>query len=105
MSAWYIFSALGFYPVNPASGEFMIGSPLFTRATLNLPNGRRFDIVAPGNAPAKPYIQSATLNGAPLRQPMITYEQIEAGGTLEFQMGSAPSRWAAAWRPARLRAP
>ena len=105
MSAWYIFSALGFYPVNPASGEFMIGSPLFTRTTLNLPNGRRFDILAPGNAPRKPYIQSVTLNGEPLRQPMITYAQIEAGGKLEFRMGSAPSRWAAAWRPERSPAP
>jgi predicted alpha-1,2-mannosidase len=105
MSAWYIFSALGFYPVNPASAQYMIGSPLFSRATLNLPNGKRFDIVAPGNARDKPYIQSATLNGKPLRSPMITYQQIEAGGKLEFSMGSTPSRWAAAWRPDRIHMP
>ena len=105
MSAWYIFSALGFYPVNPASGEFMIGSPLFARATLNLPDGRRFDIVARGNGRGRPYIQSATLNGQPLLEPVITYQQIEAGGKLEFKMGAAPSPWAAAWRPQRMSAP
>jgi predicted alpha-1,2-mannosidase len=101
MSAWYIFTALGFYPVNPASAQYMIGSPLFTRATLNLPNGKRFEISAPGNSPDKPYIQSVKLNGKPLLDPVITYDQLEAGGGLEFIMGSKPSDWASDWRPER----
>ena len=99
MSAWYIFTAMGFYPVNPASAQYMIGSPLFARTTLNLPNGRRFEISAANNSPDHPYIQSARLNGEPLKAPLITYEQIEAGGQLEFEMGSAPSSWAAGWKP------
>jgi predicted alpha-1,2-mannosidase len=99
MSAWYIFTALGFYPLNPASAEYMIGSPQFRRATLNLPNGRRFEILALNNSPESPYIQTARLNGEPLTAPLITYEQIEAGGKLEFTMGPQPSQWAATWQP------
>jgi predicted alpha-1,2-mannosidase len=99
MSAWYIFTALGFYPVDPVSAQYLIGSPLFARVTLNLPNGKRFEIVAANNAPDHPYIQAARLNGKPLREPLITYRQIEAGGKLEFVMGPQPSGWAEGWRP------
>jgi predicted alpha-1,2-mannosidase len=99
MSAWYVFAAMGFYPVNPASGEYVIGSPLFTRMTLNLPNGKTFEISAPNNAAHNVYIQSATLNGGPLDVPLISYAQIEAGGKLDFVMGPKPSTWAAEWRP------
>jgi putative alpha-1,2-mannosidase len=99
MSAWYIFTAMGFYPVNPVSAEYMIGSPLFTRTTLHLPNGKEFEISAAGNSADHPYIHSARLNGKPLKAPLITYEQIEAGGKLEFVMGGTPSDWAAAWVP------
>jgi len=99
MSAWYVFTAMGFYPVNPASAQYMIGSPLFTRTTLNLPNGKRFEISAANNSADHPYIQSARLNGKPLTAPLITYEQIEAGGKLEFVMGGAPSDWAVGWKP------
>jgi predicted alpha-1,2-mannosidase len=99
MSAWYIFTALGFYPVNPASAQYLIGSPLFSRSTLNLPNGKRFEISAANNSAAHPYIQSARLNGKPLALPVITYQQIEAGGKLEFVMGPQPSRWASGWKP------
>ena len=98
MSAWYVFTALGFYPLNPASGEYLIGSPLFKRSTLKLPNGNTFTIAAPDNAASRPYIQSARLNGKPLDAPVISYAQIEAGGTLEFVMGSQPSKWAADWQ-------
>jgi predicted alpha-1,2-mannosidase len=105
MSAWYIFTALGFYPVNPASAQYMIGSPLFKRATLNLPNGKRLDISAANNSRDNVYIQSARLNGAPLVEPVITYDQIEAGGTLEFIMGPNPSDWASSWRPESSAAP
>jgi len=99
MSAWYIFTAMGFYPVNPASAEYMIGSPLFTRTTLHLPNGRQFEISAAGNSADHPYIQSARLNNKPLSAPVITYDQIEAGGKLEFVMGARPSRWGSGWKP------
>jgi predicted alpha-1,2-mannosidase len=99
MSTWYIFTALGFYPVNPAAAQYMIGSPMFARATLHLPNGRRFEISAAGNSPDHPYIQSARLNGRPLAAPVITHAQILAGGRLEFVMGPAPSTWARNWRP------
>ncbi|MEP6941012.1 MAG: GH92 family glycosyl hydrolase [Rudaea sp.] len=98
MSAWYIFTAMGFYPVNPASAEYMIGSPLFSRTTLNLRNGRRFEISAAGNSAQNVYIQSATLNGRRLDKPVITHAQIEAGGSLAFVMGPAPSNWASSWR-------
>jgi predicted alpha-1,2-mannosidase len=98
MSAWYIFTAMGFYPLNPASGEYMIGSPLFTRVTLSLPGGRRFVVSAPQNSAANLYIQAARLNGKPLDAPLITWHDIQAGGMLEFDMGPAESRWAAQWR-------
>lgn len=99
MSAWYVFSAMGFYPLNPVAAEYLIGAPLFERTTLNLPNGRRFTISARGNSPANPYIQSATLDGKPLDVPVVSHRQILAGGTLEFVMGPQPSRWAADWKP------
>jgi predicted alpha-1,2-mannosidase len=99
MSAWYIFTAMGFYPVNPVSAEYMIGSPLFTRTTLHLPNGREFEISAAGNAQDHPYIQSARLNGKVLETPRITYEQIEAGGKLELVMSDRPSQWGSHWNP------
>jgi predicted alpha-1,2-mannosidase len=102
MSAWYIFTALGFYPVNPASAQYMIGSPMFARATLNLPNGKHFEIAAAGNSPDHPYIQSARLNGKPLAKPVLTHAQIRAGGRLEFVMGPTPSGWAKDWRPQRV---
>jgi len=90
---------MGFYPVNPASAEYMIGSPLFTRTTLHLPNGRQFEISAAGNSADHPYIQSARLNNKPLSAPVITYEQIEAGGKLEFVMGARLSQWGSGWKP------
>lgn len=102
MSAWYIFTAMGFYPLNPASGDYMIGSPLFSRVTLTLPGGRRFVVAAPHNSATNLYIQSARLNGQPLAAPLITWRDIQAGGVLEFDMGPAPSQWAAAWRGAPL---
>ncbi len=98
MSAWYIFAALGFYPVNPVSGDYMIGSPLYRRATLNLANGGSFSVEAENNSAANVYIQSATLNGRPLDRPIVTYDQILAGGRLRFVMGSRASNWGSGWR-------
>jgi predicted alpha-1,2-mannosidase len=98
MSAWYLFTALGFYPVNPASGEYMIGSPMFTRMSLSVGGGKRFTVKAQRNSATNVYIQSAKLNGKPLHQPLVRYDEIMRGGTLEFVMGPKPSSWAAAWR-------
>jgi predicted alpha-1,2-mannosidase len=98
MSAWYVFAALGFYPVNPVSKTYMIGSPLFPAAALNLPNRKRFSVTAKNNSDTNVYIQSATLNGKRLDAPMITHDQILAGGELAFVMGPKPSKWASAWR-------
>ncbi len=99
MSAWLLFTAMGFYPVNPASGEYMIGSPLYQGMSIRLANGKTFHVEAEDNSERNIYIQSATLNGDPLQVPLITWEQIQAGGTLHFRMGPNPSRWAASWRP------
>jgi predicted alpha-1,2-mannosidase len=98
MSAWYIFTALGFYPVNPASADYMIGSPLFPRAVLHLAGGKSFVVNAAHASESNIYIQSARLNGKPLTVPVISYRDIVAGGTLEFVMGPKPSTWGAAWR-------
>jgi predicted alpha-1,2-mannosidase len=102
MSAWYLFTALGFYPVNPASGDYMIGSPLFSSMSLRLPSGRHFAVVASRNSASNVYIQSAVLNGQPLDKPVVTWEQIRSGGTLTLVMGPNPSRWAANWHPTPL---
>lgn len=99
MSAWLLFTALGFYPVNPASGDYMIGSPMFRDMSLTLANGKTFRVEAPGNSTRNVYIQSATLNGKPLDVPFITWEQIQSGGTLHFVMGPSPSKWASTWKP------
>jgi predicted alpha-1,2-mannosidase len=102
MSAWYIFTAMGFYPLNPASAEYVIGSPLFKSVTLHLPNGKIFLISAPKNSAKNVYVQSVTLNGKALDTPIISYADIEAGGELDFVMGPTPSRWAANWHPQPL---
>jgi len=105
MSAWYLFTALGFYPVNPASGDYMIGSPLFDKMSLRLANGKTFTVSAKGNSSSNVYIQSATINGKPLSIPVIRYEDLMQGASLEFVMGPQPSRWAADWNPVPLTKP
>jgi predicted alpha-1,2-mannosidase len=99
MSAWLIFTALGFYPVNPASGDYMIGSPLYRRISLRLDDGKVFTVEAANNSSTNVYIQSASVNGHFLNSPVITWEQIKSGATLRLEMGSKPSRWGSAWRP------
>jgi putative alpha-1,2-mannosidase len=95
MSAWYILSAIGFYPVNPADGTYVIGTPHYERVSIELGGGRRFTVEAPGVSPVNKYIQSATLDGRPLDRPFITHAEIAAGGTLAFTMGPEPNRdWA-----------
>jgi putative alpha-1,2-mannosidase len=92
MSAWYVWSALGLYPLSPGEARYVLGSPLFERATirLNADGSRRFVIEAPGNAPDTPYVRAMTLNGEPFEGPWITHEQIMAGGTLVMEMSATP---------------
>jgi predicted alpha-1,2-mannosidase len=95
MSAWFVFTALGFYPVAPASNEYVIGRPFLERATLNLPNGKRFFIIAENLNDEHPYIGTVTLNGKPLTRSFIRHEQIVAGGELRFVMQAQPNKsWA-----------
>ena len=102
MSAWLLFTAMGFYPVNPASGEYMIGSPMYREISLTLANGKTFRIEASNNSAENVYVQSAALNEMPLAIPVITWEQIQAGGVLHFVMGAKPSKWGSNWRPALI---
>lgn len=92
MSAWYIFSSLGFYPSNATSGAFLLSSPLFKEAQINLDNGKSFRIEAPDNSPKNIYIQSAQLNGKPYTKSYITYKDIMGGGTLKLTMGAEPNK-------------
>ena len=92
MSAWYVFSALGFYPVCPGSDHYAIGSPLFEKASMHLENGQIFTVTAKNNSEQNIYIQSAILNGKPYTKSYLLYEDIAQGGQLELIMGSAPNR-------------
>jgi predicted alpha-1,2-mannosidase len=97
MSAWLVFTSLGFYPVTPASGEYVIGRPFVDRAVLTLPNGKRFTVVAEGLSQKRPYVGSVSLNGKPLDRAVIRHDQILAGGELRFVMASKPNKtWGAA---------
>ncbi|MCB0382655.1 MAG: GH92 family glycosyl hydrolase [Psychroserpens sp.] len=93
MSAWYVLSSLGFYPVTPGNNQYIIGTPLFDKATINLENGKQFTISANNLSDTNIYIESAILNGKPLNQTYIFHEDINNGGVLEFQMTSNPSIW------------
>lgn len=90
MSAWYVWSAMGLYPYNPASATYEIGTPIFDKTTLKLPNGKEFIIAAEHVSAQNFYIQSATLNGKPFTGTTLTHEQLLAGGTLHFVMGASP---------------
>lgn len=100
MSAWYVLSAMGFYPVCPGSNVYILGSPLFRRVTIGLDrkwhSGTHFTILANGNSSENCYVQSARLNGKPLTRAWITHEEIVSGSTLEFTMGASPNKkWGA----------
>lgn len=94
MSAWYVFSAMGFYPVTPASNQYIIGTPLFERATINLEDGKKFEISTENVSDTNKYIASATLNGKPLKRSFIEHSEIMDGGKLVFKMIDKPSTWA-----------
>lgn len=90
MSSWYVFSALGFYPVDPISGRYEIGSPLFPEAKLHLGNGKTFTIIAHNAGEENPYIQSVHVNGKPYDKSYITHQMIMQGDTVSFEMGNQP---------------
>ena len=90
-SAWYVFSALGFYPVCPASDEYVMGTPLFEKATLHLENGKTFTITAKDNSHENFYIESAKLNSRRHTRNYITYDDIMSGGKLSIRMSSEPN--------------
>ena len=93
MSAWYLFSALGFYPLVMGGSEYTVGSPLFTRATVHLDNGRKLVVAARGNSARNRYVQSLTVNGKPWTSTSLPHALIAGGAELEFTMGPKPSRW------------
>lgn len=92
MSAWFAFTAMGFYPVAPASNEYVIGRPFLDKATLNLPNGKRFRMRADNLSDANRYIGRVTLNGKPLARTFLRHEEIVAGGELVFTMQATPNK-------------
>ena len=96
MSAWYILSSVGLYQVDPVGGRFVIGSPLFDKATVNVGAGKTFTVVAKNNSDQNIYVQSARLNGKALKNSYIEFNDIRHGGTLELVMGPKPSKWGAA---------
>lgn len=94
MSAWYILSSVGLYQVDPVGGRFVIGSPLFDKATVNVGGGKTFSVVAKNNSDKNIYVQSARLNGKTLKNSYVDFNDIRHGGTLELVMGPKPSKWA-----------
>jgi putative alpha-1,2-mannosidase len=94
MSAWLVFTSLGFYPVAPGSGEYVIGRPFVDRAVLDV-NGKHFTVVADGLSDANRYVGKVTLNGKPLEHSFVRDEEIRAGGELRFTMQATPNKdWA-----------
>ncbi|MFI0264624.1 GH92 family glycosyl hydrolase [Streptomyces sp. NPDC017056] len=93
MSAWYVFSALGFYPLVMGSPEYAVGSPLFTKATVHLENGRDLVVSAPRNSARNVYVQGLRVNGKAWHSTALPHALLARGGTLEFAMGPRPSSW------------
>ena len=91
MSAWYVFSALGFYPL-PGSDRYIVGTPLFERAEIDVPGGT-FVVEAPGASDKNLYVQSVTLDGAPLAKPELRHADLKPGSRLAFVLGEAPGAW------------
>jgi putative alpha-1,2-mannosidase len=90
LSAFYVFSAMGFYPITPGIPEYQIGSPLFNKVVIHLQNGKTFTVEAKNNSRVNKYIQSAKLNGKELAKPVFTHDDLAGGGTLILNMGSRP---------------
>ncbi|MEU9609786.1 GH92 family glycosyl hydrolase [Streptomyces sp. NPDC048057] len=92
-SAWYLFSAMGFYPLVMGSGEYAIGSPLFTKMTVELDGGRKLVVKAPKNSAENVYVQGLKVNGKAWNSTALPHSAVARGGTLEFAMGPEPSSW------------
>jgi putative alpha-1,2-mannosidase len=93
MSSWYIFNSLGFYPANPASGEYLIGSPLFDHVSITLPQtGKVLSIAAPG-ARTKQFVKSVSLDGQPSVSPVLTHSDLMKTTELSFEMSHLPQDW------------
>lgn len=92
LSAFYVFSAMGFYPITPGVPEYQIGSPLFSKVKIRLQNGKSFSVTAKNNSAVNKYIQSAKLNGKELTKPVFTHSDLTEGGTLVLEMGSSPNK-------------
>ncbi|MFF1725193.1 GH92 family glycosyl hydrolase [Streptomyces sviceus] len=92
-SAWFLFSALGFYPLVMGSGEYAVGSPLFTKATVHLENGRDLVVRAPKNSARNVYVQGLRVNGKPWRSTSLPHSVLSKGAVLDFDMGPRPSKW------------
>jgi putative alpha-1,2-mannosidase len=102
MSAWYIFSALGFYPVAPGSNEYVIGSPCVSEVIINLKNGRKFKIISRNFYEENIYINEVGLNGKNIGRSFITYEEIINGGELRFLIWGKPNNNRAGYKDSRL---
>ncbi|RPD98798.1 glycoside hydrolase family 92 protein [Aureibaculum marinum] len=92
MSAWYILSSIGIYPMNPVSGEYQIGSPIFDEASIKTSSNTTFKIITKNNSDLNIYIQSAKLNNEELNRTYITHKELMSGGTLELEMGAEPNK-------------
>ena len=90
-SAWYVFSSIGFYPVTPGTDQYVIGSPLFDKATLTLENGNQFTITAENNSSKNYYIQSASLNGKTYNNNFIQFDDIQKGGAFKIKLDKNPN--------------
>ncbi|HNJ95436.1 MAG TPA: GH92 family glycosyl hydrolase, partial [Ferruginibacter sp.] len=95
-SAWYIFSAMGFYPVCPATSQYVMGAPLFKKLTLNLENGKKFVISAPRNSQQNRYVQAVKKDGTAYTRNWLDHFELQKGGKIELQMGDKPGTWGAA---------
>ena len=93
MSAWYLFTCLGFYPVCPGSDYYVIGAPQIRKATMHLSNGKTFTMNANNLSDKNIYVQSVALNGKKINDPFLPYSAVSAGGILTFEMGPEPSKW------------
>jgi len=91
MSAWYLFSALGFYPVAPASGQYQLGSPAVKTAVISLENGKKLTIEARNQSDKNVYVESVSLNGRKIDRRYLTFAELNGGGKLVFKMSNKPS--------------
>jgi len=92
MSAWYIFTVLGFYPVCPGSEEFVIGSPAVKKAEMRLSNGKTFTVIAENLSEQNIYIQSVSLNSKDWTTPLLPFSEFKDGGTIIYKMGPQPNK-------------